>query len=161
MRLKTGMKRNVLGSAVALTWCVAAPLAQQQPPPPTAPAHNVFVVTGCLNAGVDRTAAFRLTDVASIGRTAPAREADAGAVGTSGRKTSYELQPASGVNSQGIDAEELKRHAGRRVEVTLRPVETTTPPAAANPGGEAAKPFDPPPQRYSVTDIKRVTGTCS
>ena len=159
------MKRNLLGSAVALTWCVAAPLAQQQPPStPGAPAHNVFVVTGCLNAGVDRTAAFRLTDASSVGRTAPARAADAGAVGTSGLKTSYELQPASGVNPQGIDAEELKTHVGQRVEVTLRPVEAVAPPApptAANLGAQAAKPTEPPAQRFRVTAIKRVTGSCS
>jgi hypothetical protein len=159
------MKRNLLGSAVVLAWCVAAPVAQQQPPStPSAPAHNVFVVTGCLNTGVERTAAFRLTDASPVGRTAPARAEDSRAVGTSGLKPSYDLQPASGVNSQGIDAEELKTHAGRRVEVTLRPVEATAPPAppaGATLGGQAARPIDPPPQRYSVTAIKRVTGTCS
>src|SRR5687768_5852939 len=98
------MKKTVLGSAVAIAWCVAAPFAQQQPAatPKPAPAHNVFVLTGCLKAGADATATFKLTDASSIGQPTPAGAAEAGAVGTSGQKASYELRPVSGVNAQGM-----------------------------------------------------------
>ncbi len=158
------MKKTVLGSAVAIAWCVAAPFAQQAPAPtPTAaPAHNVFVLTGCLKAGVDPAAAFKLTDASAIGRAAPAGTAEPGAVGTSGQKASYELRPVTGVNAQGVDAAALKAHLGQRVEVIVRPLES---PAAAPTGGrvgiQAAGPLEPAPERFSVTEIKRVTGTCS
>ena len=154
------MQKGVFGTAVALAWCVAAPFAQQQPAP--TPAHNVFVLTGCLKAGADPTATFKLTDASSIGQATPAGVDEAGAVGTSGKKASYELRPVSGVNAQGLDADALKAHAGQRVEVTVRPIESpVAPAAAARLGVQAAKPIEPAPERFSVTAIKRVTGTCS
>jgi hypothetical protein len=157
------MKKTLLGSAVAVAWCVAAPFAQEQPAPTAkaAPAHNVFVLTGCLKAGEDPTATFKLTDASAIGQATPAGAAEKGAVGTSGQKASYELRPVSGVNAQGMDAAALKAHLGQRVEVIVRPVET---PAAAPVGGlvavQAAKPIQPELERFSVTEIKRVLGTC-
>jgi hypothetical protein len=156
------MKKTVLVIAVATTWCVAGPFAQQQPgpTPKEAPAHNVFMLTGCLKAGADAAAGFKLTDATSIGQAPPAGAA--AAVGTSGQKPSYELRPVSGVNAQGKDADALKAHVGQRVEVVVRPVES---PAATPTGGlagiQAAKPIEPEPMRFSVTEIKRVTGTCS
>ena len=158
------MKKTVLGIAVALAWCVAGPFAQQQPRPTPegTPAHNVFVLTGCLQAGADATATFKLTDASSIGQALPPGAAEAGAVGTSGQKASYQLRPVSGVNAQGLDADALKAHLGQRVEVVVRPVES---PAAAPTSGlaavQAAKPNEPEPVRFSVTELKRVTGTCS
>ena len=83
-------------------------------------------------------------------------------MGTSGQKASYELRPVSGVNAQGLDADALKAHLGQRVEVIVRPLES---PAAAPSGGlvsaQAAKPSEPTPERYSVTELKRVIGTCA
>lgn len=157
------MIRAVCGSAIALACCVAAPFAQQQPTPtPAVPAHKVFVLTGCLTAGEDATAGFKLTDASSIGQAAPAGAAEAAAVGTSGQKRTYELQPVSGVNAEGIDADALKAHVGQRVEVTVRPVEVpTAAPRAADPPTQAAKPPEPAPERFSVTAIKPVAGTCS
>ena len=158
------MRKTVLASAVAIAWCVAAPFAQQPPAPAPekAPAHNVFVLTGCLKAGVDPAATFKLTDASAIGQPTPAGAAEAGAVGTSGQKASYELRPVSGVNAQGMDAAALKAHLGQRVEVIVRPVES---PAAAPAGGlvpaQAARPSQPELERFSVTEIKRVAGTCS
>src|SRR5688572_33449618 len=97
------MNKTVLGSAVVVAWCVAAPTAQQQPEPApkTPPAHNVFVLTGCLKAG-EAPATFTLTDASSIGQAPSAAAAEAGAVGTSGRKASYSLRPVSGINAQGM-----------------------------------------------------------
>ena len=158
------MKKAVFGSAVALAWCVAAPFAQQQaaPAPEAAPAHKVFVLTGCLEAGANTTGAFKLTDASSVGQATPASAADAGAVGTSGQKASYELQPVSDLTSQGMDVDALKAHAGQRVEVTVRPFAVApAAPTAASPAVQGTKPIEPAPERFSVTAIKRVTGTCS
>jgi hypothetical protein len=155
------MKKVVIGSAVVLTWCVAAPFAQQQPAREAEPAHKVFVLTGCLNAGADATAAFKLTDASSVGQAPPAGAGEPGAVGTSGQKPGYELQPVSGVDAEGIDAEELKAHVGQRVEVTVRPIEVAEAGrSASSPAVEAPKPVDPGPARFSVTAIKRASGTC-
>jgi hypothetical protein len=145
------MTRTVLASAAAVLWCVAASFAQQQPAPATeaTPAHNVYVLTGCLKAG-DAPSTFTLADASSIGQAIPPRTAEPGAVGTSGQKASYELRPVSGLDAQGLKEDALKAHVGRRVEVIVRPIE---PPAA--------KPIEPAPQRFSVSELKHVTGNCS
>ena len=83
-------------------------------------------------------------------------------MGTSGQKASYQLRPVSGVNAQGLDADALKAHLGQRVEVVVRPVESpAAAPASGLAGVQAAKPVEPEPVRFSVTELKRVTGTCS
>jgi hypothetical protein len=157
------MKSLILGSIVAVV-CLAVPFAQEQraPAPKTEPAHNVFVLTGCLMADAAATPTFKLTDATSIGQPPPGRAGVAGAVGTSGEKASYELRPVSGVNAQGKDAEALKPHVGHRVEVVVRPVEAPAPaPAAGLASAETAKPVAPALERFTVTEIKRATGRCS
>jgi hypothetical protein len=157
------MMKTVLGSAVVVAWCVAAPSAQQSPEqaPKAAPAHNVFVLNGCLRAG-DTPANFKLTDASPVGQAPPGGAGEAGAVGTSGQKAAYHVRPVSGVNAQGMNEEALKAHVGRRVEAIVRPIESLPPPPAAGLGGvQTARPVEPAPERYSVTEIKRVTGTCS
>jgi hypothetical protein len=83
-------------------------------------------------------------------------------VGTSGQKTTYEVRPVTGVSAQGVDADKLKAHLGQRIEVVVRPVESPAPPPAAGLAvAQAAKPIEPAPERFSVTEIKRVIGKCS
>ncbi len=160
------MKKILLASAVAAACCVAAPFAQQQEPTPSAeiaPAHNVFVVTGCLKAGPEATPTFKLTDASSVGQPPSGRAVDGGAVATSGQKDSYELRAVSDLGAQGLDADELKAHVGKQVEVVLRPVESPAPagaPAAGLAQPQAAKPVEPAPARFSVTELKRVIGSC-
>jgi len=157
------MKKTVLGSAAAVAWCVAAPFAQQQPAPSSTaePAHNVFVVTGCLTAGEEATPTFKLTEASSVGQPAPGRAAEAEAVGTSGQKDSYELRPVSGLGAQGLDADALKTHVGQRVEVVVRPVESPAPsPAAGVAEAQTAKRIDPAPKRFLVTELRRVIDSC-
>jgi hypothetical protein len=158
------MRKALFRSAVALVWCVAAASAQQQPAPTfeAAPAHKVFVLTGCLMASAD-TGGFKLTDASAIGRDRPKGAAETGAVGTSGQKDTYELQPLPGTNAEGVNADDLKAHAGQRVEVTVRPIGVPAGPvpSAGNSPSEAAKPIEPAPERFSVTAIKRGIGTCS
>ena len=159
-----GMKTLILGS-IAVVWCVAAPVAQDQraPAPKAEPAHNVYVLTGCLMSDAVATSTFKLTDASSIGQPTPGRAGIAGAVGTSGQKATYELRPVSGVSAQGLDADALKAHLGNRVEVVVRPVETAPPaaPAAGLASAETAKPKEPALERFTVTEIKRAVGRCS
>jgi len=157
------MRTTLLASAVAVAGYAAVPFAQQQPAPsPTAePAHNVFVLAGCLTAGAEATPTFKLSDASFIGQPAPGRSAEAGAVGTSGQKASYELRPVSGLGAEGLDADALKAHSGQQVEAVVRPVESPAPaPAAGVTETLAAKPIEPAPERFVVTEIKRVIGTC-
>ena len=157
------MKNTVLGSVIAVAWCAAVPLAYQQPSPTpnTAPAHNVFVVTGCLKPGTEATGTFKLVDASLIDRPTAAGAADA-AVGTAGKTVSYELRPVSGVDAQGLDADALKAHLEKRVEVVVRPIESPAPaPTAGLVGNQSAKPSEPAPERYTVTEMKRVIGSCS
>jgi hypothetical protein len=58
------------------------------------------------------------------------RAVTAGAAGTSGQKATYELRPVSGISAQGFDADALKAHLVKRVEVVVRPVELPAPPKA-------------------------------
>ena len=156
------MKKTVVGTAVALAWCIAAPFAQQQPAPTPqeTPAHNVFVLTGCLKARTDATVSFKLTDASSIGQRTPGEAA--GVVGTSGQKTSYVLRPVTGVSAQGVDADKLKAHLGQRIEVVVRPVESPAPPPAAGLAvAQTAKPSEPVAEKFTVTEIKRVISSCS
>ena len=157
------MKRTLLGSVVGVAWCVALPSAYQQPAPTPkpAPAHNVFVTTGCLNAPAEAPGTFKLVDASPIDRPTTQGAAEA-AVGTAGQKPSYELRPVSGVDSQGLDADALKAHLGKRIEVVVRPIESTAPaPAAGLAGNQSTKPSEPAPERYYVTELKQVIGTCS
>ena len=158
----THMNKTVLGSVIAATWCVAAPTAQQQQPvptPTTPPAHNVFVLTGCVNAG-DTPATFKLTDASFIGQAPPG--ATEAAVGTSGQKASYVLRPVSGVNAQGLKEDALKAHVGQRVEAIVRLIESRAPAATAGAVEvQAAKRIEPTPESFSVNEIRRVLGACS
>lgn len=163
------MKHSVLGRAIVtigIASCVAVPFAQEQraPAPTTAPAHNVFVLTGCLMSDAKEPAAtFKLTDAISVGQPPPSRAGVAGAVGTSGQKATYELRPVTGVNAQGMDADALKAHVGNRVEVVVRPIESPAPaaPSAGLAPAQSAKPNEPAPERFTVTEIKRAVGRCS
>jgi hypothetical protein len=158
------MKSLILGSIVAVA-CIAVPFAQDQraPAPKAEPAHNVYVLTGCLMTDAVATTTFKLTDASSIGQPTPGRAGTAGAVGTSGQKATYELRPVSGVNAQGLDADALKAHLGQRVEVVVRPVETPAPatPPAGLAAAETAKPKEPALERFTVTELKRAVGRCS
>ena len=61
-----------------------------------------------------------------------------------------------------MDADALKAHVGQRVEVVVRPVESpAATPTAGLAGVQSAKPIEPAPERFTVTEIKRVIGTCS
>jgi hypothetical protein len=152
------MVRGAIGAVVLLVWWIAAPTAQQQPAPTTEPAHRVYVLTGCLEAGT-ATSAFRLTGGSAVGQAPPASTSPAS---TSSGATPgvYLLQPVSGVGAQGISREQLQAQVGARVEVTVRPVEAAldVPPSTSRDSKDKSE--EPAPQRYTVIKIGRLADSC-
>ena len=159
------MKKTIIGTIAGVAWCVALPFAQQPQAnasaPQTEPAHKVYRLSGCLMAASIAAPTFKLTDAWAVGHAAPTQAGVPGAVGTSGRMTSYELRPVSGVNAQGLDAAALKAHMGHRVEVVVRPIEVAPEPASGLASSHTARSAEPVPERFTVTEIKRVVGRCS
>jgi len=151
--------KNTMLALIAVASSVAVPFAQTAPSP-AIPAHNVFVLTGCLMAETNPAATFKLTDVTADEKApAVARAGEPGAVATSGQKVSYELLPVTGVAAQGLDANALNANAGHRVEVVVRPIES--PAASVSNRGDAPPAKGPTVQRFTVTELKRVVGRCS
>jgi hypothetical protein len=153
------MKPIVAAFALAVVGVAAMPLtAQQSQAPPNEPAHKIFVLTGCLTGSPAETAAFKLTGAVPVGQ-APKEGPAAGPDG----KVVYELLPTTGLTEQGIARPELQTHVGRKVEVTVRPVEVSPGPARSSSSpvtSSTAKPEDPAPTRYTVTKITSVAGSC-
>ena len=149
--------------AAALTSWITVLSAQQPPSPANEPAHKVYAMTGCLESGADSNSAFKLTGAKSIGQ-APAP--GSGSTGTSTTDTVYELQPVSTVGEQGISRDRLQSHVGKRVEVTIRPVEVAPAPPSTQTTtgttstGTTGKPAPAAPQRYTVVKIDQLAESC-
>ena len=155
------MIRSSIGTGVLLSLWVAAPTGQQQPAAPPEPAHKVYVLTGCLEAGTTTTEAFRLTGTSAVGEGPLPRASSAPAGPASGV---YVLQPVSGVGEQGISRERLQSEVGARVEVTVRPVEVlpaTPSPSSKNSAASTSKPEAAPAPRYNVLKINRLAASCT
>ena len=148
------MKPTLVGLALVCAGATVASTAQQPQEQKNEPAHKIYVLTGCLTGGTAPTAPYKLTAAVAVGQ-APA-EAKPGA----GIKDEYELLPTTGLTEQGIAREELQKHVGKKVEVTVRPVEVapakSSAPAATT---STAKPEEAP-QRYTVTKIQVLTTAC-
>lgn len=140
---------------------VAWPSAAQQPQaPPKESAHNIFLLNGCLTGGGPaETAPFKLTGAAWVGQAPPERSAV-----SPDAKNVYELLPTSGLTEQGVARPELLTHVGKKVEVTVRPVEVLPGPSPSSSStastASTAKPAEAAPQRYTVTAIKSLAGSC-
>jgi hypothetical protein len=163
------MKQTTLATCVVLTGWIAVTTAQRTSEPPNPrtpepanqPAHNVFVLTGCLERG-DAPAAFRLTRASAIGQ-APPRSNATPAAKDAKDDNAYELQATSSVSEQGLSREQLQTDVGQRVEVTIRPIETTAsaaPLTTSSPAGEK-KPAESPRPRYTVVKISRLGDSCA
>ena len=151
------MRTIAFTTLVVLNGWVAAS-AQQTPAPSNEPAHKVYVMSGCLEMGSSSASAFKLTGAEHVGQAPPAPSATAG----SRTETVYELQPVSNFGEQGIGRERLSSHVGKRVEITVRPVEVPLAPSpAARTTDSAEKPAQPvPPQRYTVVKISQLAESC-
>lgn len=152
------MKSIAFGTVLALATSIAVPLAQQAQSPPNEPAHKIYVMTGCLELGSTSGTTFRLTGAAPIGQ-APT---STGPTAASRTDMVYELQPVASIGEQGISRERLQTHVGKRVEVTVRPVEVAlaAPPSPRATATDAAKREEPVPQRYTVVKINQLSESC-
>lgn len=136
---------------------LAAPAAQQEAPGgATEPAHKVYVLNGCLEKGATTTSPFKLTRAVAVGRAIPPAPAAADDSATD----VYELHPTSGLTERGVGREALDGHVGQRVEVTIRPEDVPPPAPPVSSAEPVAKAEPAAPQRYRVTEIAMVAGSC-
>ena len=153
------MKPIIFGLALVFGGVIAVPAAQQAEAPAKEPAHKVFVLSGCLTGGTAETAAFKLTGAVPVGQ-APKE----GAAASPDAKNVYELLPTVGLTEQGIARPEMQKHVGKKVEVTVRPVEVVPGPSSSKQTPAAApstaRPEEAVPQRYTVTQIKSLADSC-
>lgn len=148
------MKPILVGFALVIAGATAAASSAQQQEPKNEPAHKVYVLTGCLTGGTPPTAPYKLTGAAAIGQ--PPAEGKPGA----GVKDEYELLPTTGVVEQGLGREELQKHVGKKVEVTVRPVEVAPEKSSSSAATTSTAKPQEPPQRYTVTKIQALTTAC-
>lgn len=178
------MKKSVFGASTAalilmgVSAFAQAP-SQAQPPsqPPTgqptaqAPARQV-TITGCVQSEADYRKAnnlsrggaaatgvgvgdeFVIVNASSAPAAAPGAPAPAAApTGTAGAGVAYEVT--------GSGEEQLKQHAGKRVEITgtVKAAET----AGGKPTGGAATPMagDLKLQELEITSVRPATGECT
>lgn len=151
------MKPIMSGTAILLVCSFVAASAQQRTETKEEPAHKVFVLNGCLESS-EAPAIFRLTRVSIVGqRLAPPSTRSASSTSSPSQEV-YELQPVN-FPEPGLKREELQRHVGRQVEVTIRPIEVPTP-APALPADSKVRPEQGPTQRYTVSTIDRLAESC-
>ena len=124
------------------------------------PAHNVYVLKGCLTADREGSDRYILKDATPIGPAPP--PADGAASGTE-----FLQRGVSGVASDGVTDDELQAQDGFIVEVAVRPPDVapqaesrsgqvTEGPNAALPNVAAA----PAPIVSTVSSITRQGGRC-
>jgi hypothetical protein len=155
------MKQTVLAMSVAMAFGVTSAAAQQAADSKNEPAHNIFVLTGCLERG-DAPSSFRLTRASSTHQLPPRSNATVPA--KDGKdEDAYELKAKSSVSEEGLSEEQLQTDIGARVEVTIRPVEAAAGAAPLTTSSTAAekKPTESPRQRYTVIKLARIDGSCA
>ena len=152
------MRPIVFATCVVLILQVAGSLAQQSPP--NEPAHKVYVMTGCLERGSASTSTFKLADATAVGQAPPGDPSNTDAESAAGTR-SYDLLPVASVSEQGSSIEMLESHVGNRVEVMVRPVETSVAaPTTSAASTTAAKVDQSAPRRYTVVKIGKMPGSC-
>jgi hypothetical protein len=137
--------------------------AQSPARPESAVAHKTYVLTGCLVVtGAAPASVFELRDAVAVGQAPPAStSAEPKPTATSGEKLAFRLKPESAVGEPGVREEQLKMHAGQRVQVTVHePDAVAPPPARTGQQASAAPPAQSSPQDYTVTEIKTVSNSC-
>src|SRR5262245_28496147 len=127
----------VFATSIVFVFQATASLAQQSPP--NEPAHNVYVLSGCLEGSSAPTSLFKLVDAMPIGQAPPTDppKTEAGVAAT----RAYDVLPVTSVGEQGVNREALASHVGAKVEVTVRPVEPSiaTPPTTRTSENTAPK----------------------
>jgi hypothetical protein len=151
------MKPIVFGLAIVFAGAAgAASSAQQTQSSSPQPAHKVFVLAGCLTGNPGATDTFKLTSAVPVGQAPPQRPAT-----SAEPKDVYVLLPTTGLTEQGVARAEMQTHVGKKVEVTVRPVEVAPGPSPSKSSTPAAeKPEESAALRYTVTGIKALAGSC-
>ena len=160
------MRPSIVTAAAACVLCAGGLEAQPEAAPEERRAHDVYVLSGCLEAGPEATEEFVLTDATANGPAPPAAEAASGETGAP--QTTYQLRPVSGITESGVEADELRIHVGFLVEVTVRPPDPAPAPApetspGVSPAENVAVPevvTEPVPEIFSVTAVTRQGGEC-
>ncbi len=150
------MKPIVFGLAIAFAG-VASAAAQQAPTSSAQLAHKVFVLTGCLAANPGAADTFKLTGAEPVGQPPPERPAP-----SSEPNDVYVLLPATGVAEQGVARTDMQTHLGKKVEVTVRPVEIAPGPSSSSVSSTspAEKVQEAASPRYTVTKMTALAGSC-
>ena len=113
------------------------------------------MLTGCLTDSPAATAAFKLTGAVSLGQAPREGAASPDAKGV------YELLPMSGLTEQGLARAEIQTHVGKKVEVTVRPIEVVPGPSSSSSStASTTKPDRAEPPRYMVAKIKSLADSC-
>jgi hypothetical protein len=152
------MKQTTVAAGLMVACAIGTPAAQrtEPPTPATEPAHNVYLMSGCLERG-DAPTSFRLTRAKAVGQAPP--RPSASPAWSRQEDEAYELQATSSVSEQGLSSEKLQPEVGRRVEMTIRPVEAVSAapslPVGANPEEKPVR-----LQRYTVIKLDRLGDFC-
>src|SRR5262245_47383140 len=150
------MKPIVFALTITFACGTLVPLAAQQTPAPSGPAHKVFILNGCLTSNEGAADSFKLTGAVPVGQPPPDRPA-----ANTAAKDEYVLLPVTGLTEQGVAREEMQTHVGRKVEVTVRPVAVAPGPAPASTSTSAAEKIEQAtPPRFTVTKITSAPGSC-
>jgi hypothetical protein len=152
------MQPNVLVLATVLAgFTGASSVAAQTPPSADQPAHKVFVLNGCLTSGPGAVDTFKLVGAVPVGQAPPERPG-----ASSDTKGEYILVPVTGLAEQGIARAEMQMYIGRKVEVTVRPVEVAPgpSPSSASTAASTEKAAEPAPVRYTAVKIASAAGSC-
>jgi hypothetical protein len=151
------LRLSILTTAVACSLGAGGLEAQQDAAPEERRAHNVYVLKGCLEAaGREAIGEFVLTDAMASGPAPPAAEIESGEP-----QTTFQLRAVSGITESGANAEELTRHVGFLVEVTVRPPDPVPEPEVLTSANEALPVVtDHLPRIFTVTAVTRQGAEC-
>ena len=158
------MRLSIVIAAAACVLRAGGLEAQPEAAPEGRRAHDVYVLSGCLEAGPEATEEFVLTDATANGPAPPSAEAASGETGAP--QTTYQLRPVSGITESGVEADELRIHVGFLVELTVRPPDPAPAPETSpgvSPAENVAVPeavTEPVPEIFSVTAVTRQGGEC-
>lgn len=155
---------RVVVAVASVMLASAAVIGAQSPArPESVVAHKTYVLTGCLlMSGTAPVSVFELTDAVAVGQAPPTpAPVEPKPTATSGEKLAFRLKPEAAVGEPGVREEQLKMHAGQRVQVTVHEPDAVAPPPARTGQQASAAPRVPAaPQEYTVTEIKSVSDTC-
>jgi hypothetical protein len=126
------MKLAIVTTAAMAALAMGDGEAQQGRTADDRPAHNVYVLKGCLTADREGSDRYILKDATPVGPAPPSAEGAASG-------TEFLLRGVSGLAGGGVTDDELQAQVGFVVEVAVRPPDVA-PQAEAAPGAVTETP---------------------